>query len=60
MIESLITKLNLLILVSHIIYFLCDIIAIFFVVFFYLRGINNLCNQIFILKKVFKVFEMHE
>ena len=59
-IESLITTLNLLILISHIIFFLWDIIAIIFIIFFYLRGINSLCNQIFILKRVFKVYENHE
>jgi hypothetical protein len=59
-IEALITKLRFNIIISHIIYLLYDLIAILFVVFFFISGINSLCNRIFILKKIFKVYEIHE
>jgi hypothetical protein len=59
-IEALISKLRLNIIVSHIIYLLYDIVAVLFVVFFFISGINSLCNRIFILKKIFKVYEIHE
>ena len=59
-IQTLIRKMKNLNLLSQIIFLLCDIIAIFFVTLFYIPGINNLCNQIFILRKTFKIVEMHE
>ena len=59
-IQTLIRKMKNLNLLSQIIFLLCDIIAIFFITLFYIPGINNLCNQIFILRKTFKIVEMHE
>ena len=58
--EQLISKFKSIFILSHILYFLYDIIAILFVVFFYISGINSLCNQIFVLKKIFKIYEIHE
>ena len=46
--------------ISEIIFLLFDLIAILFFIFFYIPGINNLCEQIFTLKKVFKIFEFNE
>ena len=57
--EKLISKFKLLFLLSHILFLLYYIIIILFAIFFYI-GINNLCNQIFILKKIFKIYEIHE
>ena len=46
--------------ISEIIFLLFDLIATLFFIFFYIPGINNLCDQIFALKKVFKIFEVNE
>ena len=46
--------------ISEIIFLLFDLIATLFFIFFYIPGINNLCEQIFTLKKVFKIFEFNE
>ena len=46
--------------ISEIIFLLFDLIATLFFIFFYIPGINNLCEQIFTLKKVFKIFEVSE
>ena len=59
-VESLINKMRNLIELTEIIYFLIDIIAIFFVSLFYIPGINKLCKQILILRKIFKVSEIQE
>ena len=59
-IENLIKLLKELIQLSLIIFLLCDIIAILFVKFLYEPGINKLCNQIFVLRKVFKIYEIQE
>ena len=58
--KRLIKVLKSIILSSEIIFLSFDIIAILFVVFFYLPGINSLFSQIFILKKIFKIFEIQE
>ena len=59
-IESLITQLDLLIFISHLFFFIFDIIAILVIIFFFIAGINSLCNQIFILKTIFKISEIQE
>ena len=59
-IYNLIKKMNNIIIISEIIYLLYDIIAILFVFLFYMPGINRLCNQIYILRTIFKIFEMEE
>ena len=53
-------KLKTLIKISQILFFIYYIIAILFIVLLYIPGINNLCNQIYILKQVFKIFEIQE
>ena len=58
--NRLIQKLKSLVLLSEIIYLCTDIMAILFVIFFYLSGINNLCNQIFILRNIFKICQVQE
>ena len=45
---------------SELIFLFLDITSILFFTILFIPGINNLCNQIFTLKKVFKIFEMHE
>jgi hypothetical protein len=59
-ISLLIKRMKSYIMISELIYFSYDIIAILFVAFFYIPGINNLCNQIFILRKIFKIVEIQE
>ena len=59
-INKLIKKMNNIIIISEIIFLLYDIVAILFVFILYIPGINRLCNQIYILRKIFKIFEMEE
>ena len=59
-VHVLINNLGSLLNISLIIYLMYDIIAILFVLFFYFAGINSLCNKIFNLKNIFKIFESHE
>ena len=59
-IKKLKSTLNMLVNISELIFLLCDILTILLVALFFIPGINNLCNQIFTLKKVFKIFEIHE
>ena len=59
-INKLIDKLKNLDLISLVIFLCYDIIEILLVIFFYISGINSLCNQIIILRKIFKIFEQHE
>ena len=58
--KRLIQKLKFLVLISEIIFMIFNIIAILFVGFFYISGINSLCSQIFILRKIFKIYEIQE
>ena len=53
-------KLIILIKVTQILFFIYYIIEILLLVLLYIPGINSLCNQIYLLKKVFKLFGMHE
>ena len=53
-------RIKILIILTIIILLFYDLFAIFLFLFFYVSGINNLCSQIFILKKIFKIFELHE
>jgi hypothetical protein len=57
---KLLNKLENLITISEIAFLLFDIIAILFVLFLYVRGINNLCNKIFGLRKIFQILELQE
>ena len=59
-IDTLVKRMKNLDLLSEIGFLLYDIISILFVTLFYLPGINNLCNQIFMLRKTFKIFETEE
>ena len=59
-INKLLNKLGNLILISEIIFLCFDLVAILFVIFLYIRGINQLCNKIFGLRKIFRIFEMQE
>ena len=59
-INQLITRLKSLVQISEIIFLIYNIIAILLVIFFYISGINNLCNKILNLKKIFKIYEIHE
>ena len=53
-------QIRFLVILTLIIFLLYDIFGIFIFLFFYISGINNLCSQIFILKNIFKIFEIHE
>ena len=59
-VTNLIYTLNFLIKATGIIFLLWDIILIILVIFFYIPGINCLCNQIFVLKNIFKIYEIQE
>ena len=59
-IKKLLNKLGNLILVSEIVFLCFDLVAILFVIFLYIKGINQLCNQIFGLRKIFKIYELQE
>ena len=53
-------KMKYLIQITEVCFIVYNVIAILCVIFFYISRINNLCNQIFILKNVFKIYEIHE
>ena len=59
-INKLLNRLVNLILISELVFACFDLVAIFFVIFFYIRGINQLCNQIFGLRKIFQIYELQE
>ena len=59
-VQKLVNKLQTLVNISEIIYLIIDIMAILFVIFLYMSGINKLCNKIFVLRNIFKIFEIHE
>ena len=59
-INKLLNKLEILIIISEISFLLLDIVAILFVLFLYVKGINNLCNKIFCLRKIFQIFDLQE
>jgi hypothetical protein len=58
--DRLMSKLKGIIQISQIIFLIFNIIAILLTIFLFISGINNLLNQIFLLKKVFKIFEIQE
>ena len=58
--DRLMNKLKGIIQISQIIFLIFNIIAILLTIFLFISGINNLLNQIFLLKKVFKIFEIQE
>ena len=59
-IKKLLSKLRNSIKITQVIFLLFDLLSIIFVFFLYIKGIDNLCNQIFILKNVFKIFEIQD
>jgi len=59
-INKLLNRLENLIILSEIAFLLFDLIAILFVLFLYVKGINKLCNKIFGLRKIFQIFELQE
>ena len=59
-IKKLLIRLKNSIQITEIIFLLFDVLSIIFVFFLYIKGIDNLCNQIFILKNVFKIFEIQD
>jgi hypothetical protein len=59
-INKLLSRLEKLIMNSEICFLFLDIISILFVLFLYVKGINNLCNKIFCLRKIFQIFDLQE
>jgi len=59
-IKKLLSRLKKSIHITEVIFLLFDVLSIIFVFFLYIKGIDNLCNQIFILKNVFKIFEIQD
>ena len=45
---------------TELIYLFFDILLISIVIFVYIKKIKNYCNQILLLRKIFKIFEIHE
>ena len=58
--DRLMNKLKGIIQISQIIFLIFNIIAILLTIFLFISGINNLLNQIFLLKNIFKIFEIQE
>ena len=48
------------ILITEISFIIFGIALIFIIMLFYIYNINNFCKQIFLLRKTFNIFEMHE
>ena len=59
-IDNLLNLLKANIKITVILYIILDILLIFIVLFFYISNIKNYCNQFFLLKKIFKIFEIQE
>ena len=59
-IKKLLSRLKNSIQITEIIFLLFGALSIIFAFFLYIKGIDNLCNQIFILKNVFKIFEIQD
>jgi hypothetical protein len=59
-IQKLMSLLNQRILITEISFIIFGIALIFIIMFFYIYNINNFCKQIFLLRKTFNIFEMHE
>ena len=61
--ESINKMMNLLgfrLLITEIIFLVFGVALILIILFFYIYNINKFCNQIFLLKKTFNIFEMQE
>lgn len=48
------------ILITEIVFVIFGIALIVIILFFYIYNINKFCKQIFLLRKTFNIFEMHE
>ena len=59
-IDRLTNNLQNLIVTTELLYLSLDIISFLLFAFFYISGINSLCSQIFILKNIFKIYEINE
>ena len=59
-IEKLMSLLNQRILITEISFIIFGVALIFIIMFYYIYNINNFCKQIFLLRKTFNIFEMHE
>ena len=59
-IQKLMSLLKQRILITEISFIIFGIAFIFIIMFFYIYNINNFCKQIFLLRKTFNIFEMHE
>ena len=59
-INKLISSLKNYVLITEIIFIIFNIIAALFIIFLFIKRIDNLCHQIFGLRKIFKIFELQE
>ena len=59
-IQKLMSLLNQRILITEISFIIFGVALIFIIMFFYIYNIDNFCKQIFLLRKTFNIFEMHE
>ena len=59
-INKLLIRLENLIIISELSFLLFDLLAILFVVFMLIKGINNLCIKFFGLRKIFQILEFQE
>ena len=59
-VQKLMTLLSKRILITEISFIIFGIALIFIIMFYYIYNINNFCKQIFLLRKTFNIFEMHE
>ena len=59
-IQKLMSLLNQRILITEISFIIFGVALIFIIMFYYIYNINNFCKQIFLLRKTFNIFEMHE
>ena len=59
-INNLIKLMGRMLVISQLILFLFYLVGNLLVFWFYIPGINGLCSQAFMLRKIFKIFEMQE
>ena len=59
-IQKLMSLLNQRIIVTEVSFIIFGFALILIIMFFYIYNINNFCKQIFLLRKTFNIFEMHE
>ena len=59
-VNNLLKKLKISILITEIIFLFIDIVLINAIIFIFINDIKNYCKQIFLLRKIFKVYEIHD